>query len=194
MKNLIRITSATRAEADEEALFLCRLPVLIFGLLMAGLLFFAGCGDNQGDATVSTASDPAPPSAPVSPTTIAADDATVAFNSEEDRVDLHVAVAESTEARSRGLMYVDEMAEDEGMIFVWNEPVTGGFWMKNTYIPLSIAFVSSDLRIIDIQDMEPLSLEPHEPAGPYLYAIEANQGFFERNGIAVGSPVELDGV
>lgn len=91
-------------------------------------------------------------------------------------------------------MYVDEMAEDEGMIFVWNEPVTGGFWMKNTYIPLSIAFVSSDLRIIDIQDMEPLSLEPHEPAGPYLYAIEANQGFFERNGIAVGSPVELDGV
>ena len=91
-------------------------------------------------------------------------------------------------------MYEQSLDPNRGMIFIWDGPVSGGFWMKNTYLPLSIAFVDSDLRIIDIQNMEPETLDEHKPPSPYQYAIEVNQGYFEDNGISTGDKVVLDGV
>ncbi len=83
-----------------------------------------------------------------------------------------------------------ELAEDAGMLFVFDREVTDGFWMRNTLIPLSIAYIDSGGRIVDIQDMEPLDETPHPPASPYQYALEVNQGFFEARGIEIGNVLE----
>lgn len=91
-------------------------------------------------------------------------------------------------------MDITELDPGRGMIFVWDSPVTVSFWMKDTYIPLSIAFVSSDLVIIDIQDMEPQSPDQHSAPAPYQYAIEANQGYFEQHGIVTGDRIVMTGI
>ena len=79
------------------------------------------------------------------------------------------------------------------MLFVWPDERERSFWMKNTLIPLSIAFIDSERRIIDIQDMEPFDGEPpgYESAEPAQYALEVNQGFFEKRSVKVGDRVEL---
>ncbi len=78
-----------------------------------------------------------------------------------------------------------------GMIFDFKDTVTVGFQMRETLIPLSIAFVSEDHIIMDIQDMEPLSPDVYLPASPYRYAIEVNQGYFEEHKIVVGDRIEF---
>ncbi len=80
---------------------------------------------------------------------------------------------------------------DGGMIFDFKETVTFGFQMRDTLIPLSIAFISEEYILVDIQDMEPLSTNPYPPAGPYRYAIEVNQGYFEEHKIVVGDRIEF---
>jgi len=78
-----------------------------------------------------------------------------------------------------------------GMLFDFEETVTVPFGMKDTCIPLSIAFISEDKVILDIQDMEPLSEDISTPAEPYRYALEVNKGYFPENGIDVGDKVEF---
>lgn len=116
------------------------------------------------------------------------------FKATGGEVELSVWVADTEATRAKGLMNIYSMDPGQGMIFVWNAPVTGGFWMKNTHIPLSIAFIDEDLRIIDIQDMQPDTLDDHKPSSPYRYAVEVNQGYFTGHGIAVGDSVALEGV
>jgi uncharacterized membrane protein (UPF0127 family) len=99
---------------------------------------------------------------------------------------LRVEVADEPAEWSRGLMFRTELAEDAGMLFVFPSDVDYPFWMQNTPIPLSIAFIDADGRIVDIQDMAPESADLHVPAAPYRYALEANQGYFARHRIAVG--------
>ncbi len=108
----------------------------------------------------------------------------------ETRGALEVEVARSGQEKARGLMERRELGSDRGMIFIWDKPTRGSFWMKNTYIPLSIAFVSADGVIVDIQDMQPLSQQQHVPAKPYVWAIEVNQGWYAGHGIQVGDRVE----
>jgi uncharacterized membrane protein (UPF0127 family) len=78
-----------------------------------------------------------------------------------------------------------------GMLFDFGEMVTVSFQMRETLIPLSIAFISNGKRILEIKDMEPLSEESYDPAIPYRYALEVNQGYFGENGIAVGDRIEF---
>jgi uncharacterized membrane protein (UPF0127 family) len=111
--------------------------------------------------------------------------------SDGERVEVRVEVAADTVSRTRGLMERTELAEDAGMLFVFEEEQQLSFWMKDTLIPLSIAYISSGGEIIDIQDMEPLDETPHPSARPAQYALEVNQGFFEENGVGVGDRVEL---
>jgi len=115
--------------------------------------------------------------------------ATITFSN--DRADEPVAllaeIADTSEERTRGLMFRDSLPEDRGMIFKFEAETSIGFWMKNTTIPLSIAFISSENVILDIQDMEPLSLVLHHASEPYTLAVEVNQGWFELNGVRVGS-------
>ena len=105
---------------------------------------------------------------------------------------LWVEVAEDEAARSQGLMYRRQMPEDEGMLFVFEYPQPLSFWMKNTYLPLDIAFVARDGSILNILRMKPLDEDPrYLSQGPALYAIEANAGWFQSQGIKAGDKVHF---
>jgi uncharacterized protein len=103
---------------------------------------------------------------------------------------LWVEVAEDEATRERGLMYRRQMPRDEGMLFVFESPQPLSFWMRNTLIPLDIAFVAGDGRILNILEMKPLDEGPrYNSIGPALYAIETNAGWFRENGIKPGDRV-----
>jgi len=109
------------------------------------------------------------------------------------QVELKVEVPETMEAMQRGLMGRRSLPEGRGMLFIFPEGVRPGFWMKDTLIPLSVAFIARDGTIVDIQDMEPLSLEIHNTSQPYRYGLEVNRGWFARHGVRVGDRVRLKG-
>jgi uncharacterized protein len=102
-----------------------------------------------------------------------------------------VDVARSEEEKSRGLMFREKLGKNEGMLFVYGEEEFLSFWMKNTPLPLSIAFINKSGRIVDIQDMEPFSLKTHVSASPAQFALEVNQGWFKQNDIGIGTAVKL---
>ena len=79
---------------------------------------------------------------------------------------LNVEVAVSDPQRMQGLMYRKKLGRDDGMLFIFDEPAYQSMWMKNTLIPLSVAFIDADGRILNILDMEPQTLETHTSAGP----------------------------
>lgn len=108
---------------------------------------------------------------------------------------LIVQVADTQEKRDKGLMFVGKLPENEGMLFVFSGKTYGGFWMKNTLIPLSIAFLDSDGKILKILDMVPCKEDEcptYDPGLFYHYAIEVNLGWFEKNQIKEGDFVKLD--
>jgi uncharacterized membrane protein (UPF0127 family) len=72
---------------------------------------------------------------------------------------------------------------------VYDQPAREGYWMRNTLIPLSIAWIERDGTIVDIQDMQPLSDQVHAPSAQYWYALEVNQGWFFANGVGVGQQI-----
>ncbi|MFW5742909.1 MAG: DUF192 domain-containing protein [Spirochaetota bacterium] len=108
------------------------------------------------------------------------------YTLEANGVELTVEVADTPETRTRGLMERTELGEREGMLFVFESSEQRSFWMKNTPLPLSIAYIDDALTIREIHDMQPLSLEPVRSRHPARYALELNQGAFERLGIRVG--------
>lgn len=83
------------------------------------------------------------------------------------------------------------LGENEGMLFIFETEGYHGFWMKGTFLPLSIAFLNKEGRIVWITDMKPLSLESHLPPKPILYALEMNKGWFTKNSINVGDIVRF---
>jgi uncharacterized membrane protein (UPF0127 family) len=107
---------------------------------------------------------------------------------------LYVDLAETAPARQMGLMGVETLPAVEGMAFVFDEPTQSTFWMKDTLIPLSIAFVDDTSRVIGVLDMQPCEADPCPTYGidePYVLAIEANLGWFDEAGIEVGDHAEL---
>lgn len=102
---------------------------------------------------------------------------------------LMVEVAVTEGQRARGLMFRKSMPRNVGMLFTFDEPGYHAMWMKNTLIPLSVAFLDSEGRILNILDMEPETLDPHAAAGPARYAIETNKGWFAERGIKAGEKV-----
>jgi len=108
---------------------------------------------------------------------------------------LHVRVSDSDAERAQGLMGVNDLPSDEGMAFVWEEPVESTFWMKDTPIPLSIAFVGADDRIVTIAEMTPCRSEPcptYAASAPFVLAIEANRGYYAEAGISEGDRALLE--
>jgi len=99
---------------------------------------------------------------------------------------LRVEVSCDDLSRKRGLMYRNEMPDDEGMLFIFPQAKALGFWMKNTEIPLSIAFLSDDGKILQIEDMRPKDLTSTRSMMMVRYALEVNQGWFARHGVKVG--------
>ena len=107
--------------------------------------------------------------------------------------DLTIELATTPEARSCGLSLRDSLPTNRGMLFVYAEPEILTFWMKNTRVPLSIAFIDTAGRIVSIQKMNPFPLTTvYASPVPSLYALEVNQGWFEENGIGVGDVVEFN--
>ena len=119
------------------------------------------------------------------PTTAAT--ALVVFGSDTVRAE----VANTSETRSRGLMYRDEVPEGTGMLFVFDREAERSFWMQNTFVALDVAFIDRNFRIVDIQQMEPETTEIHDGARPAMFALEVRQGWFAEKGIEVGDRCEL---
>ncbi|MDP5032346.1 MAG: DUF192 domain-containing protein [Paraglaciecola sp.] len=99
--------------------------------------------------------------------------------------------ANSFELRSQGLMYRKSMCENCGMIFNFNQVKTAGMWMRNTFIPLDVAFIKRDGTITDIKAMQPHDESTITSSEKVLYAWEMNQGWFKQNNIAVGDKVTI---
>lgn len=96
-------------------------------------------------------------------------------------------VAATPQERAVGLMFRKEMPANEGMLFVFEQPSAQCFWMKNTLLPLTAAFVADDGTIVNLVDMQPQSLESHCSAKPVRYVLEMHQGWFDKRGIKAGS-------
>lgn len=107
-----------------------------------------------------------------------------------DQLDLHVGghivhaeIANTPAARQLGLMHRERLCADCGMLFVFSRADRHRFWMKNTLLPLSIAFISNSGSIINIDEMQPESSDIHAARDEALYALEMNRGWFSHNGI-----------
>lgn len=133
-------------------------------VLAAGLLFF-GASLAVADARLRTA--------------------TIKVGSHALRVEVVATDAE----RQKGLMFREKLGRNDGMLFVFDEPAYHSMWMKNTLIPLSVAFVDAKGEILNVLDMEPHSLDTRMAAGPASYAIETNKGWFAERGLKAGDRV-----
>ncbi len=140
-----------------------------------------GSGDEGSTAmeTTSRASSPA--------------SGTVRIAASGGSVEVEVEVADDMDEMQKGLMGRTALAEDAGMLFVYPEERELSFWMKDTLIPLSIAFIDAEGRIVDIQDMKALDDRPphYTSAEPARYALEVNEGFFDERGVEVGDRAGL---
>lgn len=172
-----------------------RVAIIILALAM--LLVAATSVFAQTDAPPS---EEVPPATVPEETAVAAPDAgSVAFpvtdvtivNSLGERILVPVEIADTDAERRMGLMGRTALTEGTGMLFVFDAEQPLSFWMKDTLIPLSIAYIDAQGRIVDIQDMQPLDETPHPSAAPAQYALEVNQGYFAARGIQVGDLVEL---
>ena len=111
----------------------------------------------------------------------------------ELRIDQHrltAEVAASAETRTTGLMRRFSLQPDHGMLFVFREPQPLAFWMKNTFVPLSIAFIDSRGVILNIDDMAPQTESTHPSRGSAQYALEMKKGWFSEHGIGAGAHVD----
>ena len=151
-------------------------------LLVAGLLSVPPAGNARAQAGCG---DPSTPYAVVQTATA-------------PRLTLELARTEPQ--RELGLMYRLDLPPDSGMLFVYSAPSRESYWMLHTFLPLSIAWIDRDGRIVDIQDM-PVLNDPNDmqeaartvygPTAPYWYALEVNQGWFAQHGVPVGQQLTL---
>ncbi|RZI42928.1 DUF192 domain-containing protein [Herbaspirillum sp. HC18] len=99
-------------------------------------------------------------------------------------------VATSDADRQQGLMFREKMGPNEGMVFVFGAPASVCMWMKNTLIPLSVAFLDESGKIVNIEEMKPQTTDSHCAKKPVHYALEMNQGWFKQKNIKPGSMIE----
>lgn len=99
-------------------------------------------------------------------------------------------VANTDDARRQGLMFRKQLGENNGMLFIYERPGVQAMWMKNTLIPLSVAFIDKAGRILNIEDMAPQTEDPHASEGEAWYSLEMNQGWFQKRGLKKGDRFE----
>ena len=156
-------------------------------LLVLVLAAVAGCGGGDGaeaeETTTATATGPV------------FERGTVVIESERGEVEVDVEIAETPVQQQLGLMHRESLAREAGMVFVFAKETRGGFWMKNTLIPLSIAFFDRDGKILRILDMEPCEADPcpvYDPKVAYRGALEVNQGAFGEWGVSEGDRIRVE--
>ena len=99
-------------------------------------------------------------------------------------------LAQTPEQRSTGLMFRQSMATNDGMLFAFEAPGQQCFWMKNTLLPLSVAFIGDDGSVVNIEQMKPQTLDSHCSAKPVRYVLEMNEGWFAKRGIKPGMKLQ----
>lgn len=104
---------------------------------------------------------------------------------------ISVELANDPQSRALGLMYRRQMCEDCGMLFKFDSVRIASIWMKNTYIPLDLAYINAFGKIVDIKQLKPHDLTSVPSSVPVLYALEMNQGWFEKNDLSVGDKVTI---
>jgi uncharacterized membrane protein (UPF0127 family) len=159
--------------------------VAVLAWAMASAAGLVGGGGDDPATTAPGAATTAPGAAP----------RTVTYRLEpaEGRpVTVRLEVAADPAARARGLMGRTQVPEGTGMVFLYPEDVAEAYWMKNTLVPLSIAFVAADGRVVSVAEMPPCTADPcpsYPPAGPYRYAVELPAGAFRAAGVGEGARV-----
>ncbi|MBI5949299.1 MAG: DUF192 domain-containing protein [Chloroflexi bacterium] len=158
-----------------------RLPLLLALAIVANLLA-AACGGS-----------PAAPAATVTPEATATPGPNVLTVRGPDGQSARVTVefAVTPEERQKGLMFREALAADAGMLFVFPRDNAGGFWMKDTLVPLTIAYIDASGTVQELREGVPRDLTNLRPAAAYRYVLEVNKGWFEANGLGVGAHVEL---
>ncbi len=114
------------------------------------------------------------------------------FGNTELSAGIHLIKAEVAGAeveREQGLMFREHMASNAGMVFIFDAPSKQCMWMKNTLLPLSVAFIDADGKIVNIEDMQPRTLDSHCSAKPVLYALEMNLAWFKQKNIKPGTVI-----
>lgn len=99
---------------------------------------------------------------------------------------IEVQIASTPPQHATGLMYRSDMPQHEGMLFVFPEAKQQCFWMKNTLIPLTAAFVADDGLVVNLADMQPQTTQSHCSAKPVRFVLEVNQGWFAKKGLKAG--------
>ena len=102
---------------------------------------------------------------------------------------IHAEVARTPQSRERGLMQRGQLCADCGMLFIFKKADRLRFWMKDTPLPLSIAFIAADGTILNIADMQPNTTDTHSALGDALYALEMNSGWFTQHGVQPGNKI-----
>ncbi len=113
----------------------------------------------------------------------------IVLNQEGAEIEILCEIADNVKEITRGLMYRESLADNHGMLFIYNELKRRRFWMRNTLIPLSVAFIGEDMTIFQIEAMAPKSDKLYPSKYPIKYALEVNQGFFRKNLIKPGSRI-----
>ena len=168
-----------------------------FTLAVILVLLLAGCGGTQADTNSGSQSNPqasGTPAAEKNSTSGPSGLHTLTIDaSGGEKVEVRVEIADNLVEQAKGLMYRTALGENRGMLFVYPDERELSYWMKNTLIPLSIAYIDSGGRIVDILDMKPLDDKPphYVSSEPVQYALEVNRGFFENRGVKEGDRLDL---
>jgi uncharacterized protein len=173
------------------------LLLLVAGVAVLAWVLVSAAGlVGEDDPTMVDAPGTAAPGAGATSTTGAGGEpATVAYRLqpvEGPAVTVRLEVAADPATRARGLMGRRQVPEGTGMVFLYPTEVTESFWMKNTLVPLSIAYVAGDGRVVSVADMTPCPADPcpsYAPAGPYRYAVELAAGALAAAGVGPGASV-----
>lgn len=162
------------------------------GVVALLAMLAAACGDPSGDGATPTAG-----ATPVGDGTQEAEEELVRLVVEdadgERSAEVMVEIAATEEERQRGLMHREHLPEDQGMLFLYEEPSATGFWMKDTLIPLDIAYLGRDGRIQEVRHGEPLNEAVLSPEQPYWMVLEVNEGWLAERGLGVGDRVVVPG-
>lgn len=103
---------------------------------------------------------------------------------------INAELAQTPDQRSTGLMFRKTMPSSDGMLFVFEQPGVQCFWMKNTLLPLSVAFLDNDGSIVNIDEMQPETLDSHCSAKPVRFVLEMNKSWFDSRGVKVGTKIK----
>jgi uncharacterized protein len=160
-------------------------------LMLVTMLLFVACNnDEDGESEADACPTPTVPE--IAAAEFAEGRGLLEGDDGSTLIDLEI--AETEEQHQLGLMSRTCLDEDRGMVFIFFEETSGGFWMKNTLIPLSIAFFDVDGNILKILDMEPCEADPcevYDPGVPYMGALEVNQGAFDEWGVEEGDELQV---